>query len=118
MRLSCGRARFGSVDTGGGRVFLTGEAAGLISPCSAEGISYALNSALALVHTFMSAEEEALQRMYYQKTSALRLSIFLKSFKSPIMYSPIPRGLVFRSRLLSMPVEEKGAFAWSPKQMW
>ena len=100
----CRPYAWGSVWEGRGRVYLAGEAAGLISPCSCEGISYALNSG----HILAEALNGGLSpRAYGRKLGALKRGIFLKSFKSPIMYGSFWRGLVFRSRLLSMKPYER-----------
>lgn len=100
----CRPYAWGSVCGGDGSVFLVGEAAGLISPCSCEGISYALNSAWVLGRTLRAGQG---QKAYRRGLSGLKRSIFFKSFKSPIMYGSVLRGLVFRSRLLSMKVYER-----------
>lgn len=104
---------FGSILTGRERVFLCGEAAGLISPSSSEGISFAMRSGEALARSFKNvspsdAEAPAAVRKKYEKNLApLKLSIAIKCLKSPIMYGKLPRGLVFRSRALSMKVLKK-----------
>ncbi len=96
---------FGSVLTGRGRVFLCGEAAGLISPSSAEGISYALRSAVVLGE-ILTQEKKPSQKAYEKKLGRLKNEITLKSGKSWIMYNPLPRGAVFRTRLLSLDIKE------------
>ncbi len=90
-QLSCGRKR----------IALLGEAAGWISPSSAEGLSYAFRSALMLV--------EALQRMpdgfeqrYHEKTRKLRKNIFLKNLKSHFIFKPLLRNLIMNSGLHSI----------------
>lgn len=101
---------FGSIDSGNDRILLIGEAAGLISPCSAEGISYAIRSAVCLLHAFFGHTGEAVQDAYERRLMGLKANICLKSCKSPVMYNPMLRGLVFQSRLLSMKTEDIGAF--------
>ena len=100
----CRPYAIGSVCSGWNRVYLVGEAAGLISPCSCEGISYALNSGRLLAKALNSGGGQRLYRRYLR---GLKRSIFVKSFKSPIMYGRFWRGLVFRSRLLSMKTEAR-----------
>ena len=95
---------FGSVFAGKGKVYLVGEAAGLISPSSAEGISYAIRSAMLLGETLLSGGHLA---QYDKSLRKLKLEISLKSAKSPIMYGPFLRGLVFRSGALSIDVKDE-----------
>ncbi len=99
------RPRFwGSVTGGSGRIFLVGEAAGLISPSSCEGISFALRSGAGLAGALSwQAGGVAVSRMRYEKALLpLKMSIALKSLKSPIMYGKTWRALVFKSRALSI----------------
>lgn len=99
----------GSVSSGKGRIFLAGEAAGLISPSSSEGISFAMRSgeklAKAMGRLAVSDKKRAqdLIRFRYQKTlRPLKLSIFLKTFKSFVMYTPLVRAMVFLTGALSI----------------
>ena len=104
---------WGSVVSGKGRVFLIGEAAGLISPSSAEGISFALRSGAKLAKQFPAKLPKGkpgllrLQLGYQKSLLPLKISIALKSLKSPIMYGKKWRGLVFKSKALSMKVDGK-----------
>ncbi len=97
---------WGSIYTGDGRILLCGEAAGLISPSSSEGISFALRSGEALAKSFAKAfvSSGELRKLYEKKLKHLKFSIMLKSFKSPVMYKAPLRSLVFRTRALSMKV--------------
>ena len=96
---------FGGILSGGGRVFLCGEAAGLISPSSSEGISFAMRSGEMLARAFgKGGDPDKIRGRYEKRLRPLKLSIALKSLKSPIMYRPLPRRLVFVSRALSMKV--------------
>jgi flavin-dependent dehydrogenase len=81
------------VDVGGGNLALVGEAAGFISPSSAEGISYALASAEALAEALAPGIQGFLAR-YRRNTFRLRANLFLKRLKSPAMYRPAFRNLV------------------------
>ncbi|MDR1142536.1 MAG: FAD-binding protein [Planctomycetaceae bacterium] len=75
-----------SVYCGSDRVFLIGEAAGLISPSSAEGISPALTSAYYLAQTFGS---QGFNLPAYRKNlRPLRRQLWLKTIKIPIMFYP------------------------------
>ena len=98
---------WGSVYTGDGRVFLCGEAAGLISPSSSEGISFALRSGEILAAAAGSEQirsAQQLRKRYEKKLGSLKRSIAIKSLKSPVMYRAPLRSLVFRTRALSMKV--------------
>lgn len=85
--------------TGGGGVFLIGEAAGFISPSSLEGISSAMGSALALSRAF---DAPSPNRAYRQKSAALRLKLTLKLLKCPFLYAPGLRHLVLRSGIQAL----------------
>lgn len=86
-----------------GGVALLGEAAGWISPSSAEGVSYALRSAIMLADSLQTGLQGALER-YQKATLGLRLNLLGKNLKSPAMYQPQLRSLVMRSGLLSVKV--------------
>lgn len=95
----------GSVHLGKGRVFLAGEAAGLISSSSEEGISYALNSGAALGEALLSSHKSAeIEEAYRRKVKKLSWGLGVKSAKALIMYQPALRGAVFKSGALSMNV--------------
>ena len=96
---------FGSVICGRERVFLCGEAAGLISPSSAEGISYAIRSAVVLGKVLLNGRKGKMET-YDEHLKPLKTEIALKSAKSPIMYGKTARGLVFATRVLSIKTEE------------
>ncbi len=85
-------------------VFLIGESAGAISPSSAEGISYALNTASYLADTLLTVPTKAWRRAYHQKLHQLRLNLLGKQIKSPIMYEPVVRHMAMASGCLSLPV--------------
>lgn len=87
-------------------VALLGEAAGWISPSSAEGISYALRSAIMLADSLQSGLQGGLER-YQRASRSLQLNLFGKNLKSPAMYHPQLRGLAMRSALLSVNVRTK-----------
>jgi len=87
------------------RVALLGEAAGLISPSSAEGLSYAFKSALALAQSLESGLD-GYQARYQNDLKSLRTNIFLKNFKSPAMYQQQLRSLILNTGVMSVAVEE------------
>ncbi len=98
---------WGSVQSGRGRIFLVGEAAGLISPSSSEGISFALRSGEKLADSFDGKLPVLIRSKYEKELMPLKISIALKSLKSPIMYGKTLRGLVFKSNALSMKVNKR-----------
>lgn len=97
---------FSQFCTGGNGVFLIGEAAGFISPSSLEGISSAIQSALALSRVF-NADEKNKNKKYSFAVLPLRLKLWLKLFKCPFMYNPLLRKLVMKSGLSSIDVNHK-----------
>lgn len=95
---------FGSIYTGGGHIYLCGEAAGLISPSSSEGISFAMRSGEALARAMRLASLGDPRPVYEQLLTGMRVQIAAKTLKSPVMYGPILRNAVFITRLTSMSV--------------
>lgn len=104
----------GAVCTDSGAVALVGEAAGLISPSSAEGISFALESGAVLAasinaygHARLDASDIRRILMAYRRAVLpLRFKIGLKCLKVPIMYTPALRHSIMRSGILSMQMPE------------
>ncbi len=88
---------------GKGNIFLIGEAAGWISPTSAEGLSYAFRSAAALCKSIQQDPVDPMRRYYYN-TRGLRMNIIQKNLKAPFMYNPFLRKTVMESGLLSMDI--------------
>ncbi len=95
----------GSVVSGKDRVFLCGEAAGLISPSSAEGISFAIRSGAYLAEV-LAKPEKGRHKAYDKALCKMKLDLCTKSMKSPVMYRPELRGPVFVSRLLSIKTKD------------
>ncbi len=90
------RPRHGSqLCTGAGRVLLVGEAAGWISPSTAEGFSYAFRSAQALAAALEPALEFAAPR-YATATQPLRQAIKTEILKCTPMFTPWLRGIALR----------------------
>ncbi|MDR3197242.1 MAG: FAD-binding protein [Planctomycetaceae bacterium] len=84
-----------SVCLGSDRIFLVGEAAGLISPSSAEGISPALTSAYYLAQTF---DSQGFNPAVYRKSlCSLRWQLWLKTIKIPVMFYPWFRKQIMRT---------------------
>lgn len=87
--------------TGKDNIALIGEAAGAISPSSAEGISYALKSSLYLAQSLNEGIDGFLER-YKEKMSNIKLNILWKNLKSPFMYNSFLRMLAMKSGLRSI----------------
>jgi geranylgeranyl reductase len=81
---------------GGGHLALIGEAAGWISPSSAEGLSYAFKSALNLAGVLWR-DLEGFHTRYKKKCASLCRNILLKNLKSPFMYNYHLRNLILRT---------------------
>jgi flavin-dependent dehydrogenase len=88
---------------GEGSIALLGEAAGWISSTSAEGLSYALRSALALAQSLRESPQHYLQD-YSRRSWNLKLNITAKNFKAPFMYRPFLRRIVMRSGITAMKI--------------
>lgn len=84
---------------GNERVFLIGEAAGLISPSSFEGISYALLSAEALAKALQSENTLA---AYRRLTLGLRLKIAEKALKYGVLSAPLLRTCIMKSGITAI----------------
>ena len=85
---------------GNDRIFLIGEAAGMISPSSFEGISYALLSSEALAQAFNSKEPH---KKYFTLTKKLRLKLRQKAIKRDILASPSLRSKIMRLGITAIP---------------
>ncbi len=81
-------------------IYLIGEAAGLISPSSLEGISSALISGFELGKIF--ASDRSVLTGYKKKVRRLRLKLRFKRFKSFVLCTPILRFLVMRSGITAV----------------
>lgn len=87
--------------TGNDSIALIGEAAGAISPSSAEGISYALKSSLFLAQS-LEKDMDGFAPRYQQKMDNIKINILMKNMKSPAMYNPQVRNLAMKSGLQSI----------------
>ena len=88
-----------SICLGNEQVFLVGEAAGLISPSSAEGISTALASAAALSQAI---DSKNVSKKYHSLLRSQMWSLFRKNMKSPAMFSPWLRNWIMKSGLFCL----------------
>jgi len=95
--------RMQQLSTGTKGIALLGEAAGWISPSSAEGLSYAFRSALILAEALRTTLQD-FEKRYHQKTRILRRNIFIKNLKSYFIFNPRIRKVVMKSGLQSMKV--------------
>ncbi|TWH80661.1 FAD-binding protein [Sedimentibacter saalensis] len=82
-------------------IALVGEAAGAISPSSAEGISYALKSSLYLAESLEDGIDGFLNR-YEQKVKDIKLNLLIKNLKSPAMFNPFLRNFAMKSGFQSL----------------
>ena len=90
---------------GNDRIALIGEAAGFISPSSAEGLSYAFRSSLALAKALTNGIEGYFGH-YKSNLKSLKTNIILKNLKSPAMYNSFLRNLIMRTGVLSVEVSK------------
>ena len=103
-RVGCNLLRPSVADVFHGKpgAYLIGEAAGWISPSSAEGYSYAFTSAAALAKAILKdGPEEKILRAYQLATLSLMGNIIFKQAKSIIMFSPFLRQMVMHSGVLA-----------------
>ncbi len=101
--------------TGTDAVMLLGEAAGFMSPSSAEGISYALRSAEALATALEPGLEGASAR-YAREVRPLSLEIGGKFVKSATIYDPRIRALAMRSGLAAIRPPRRRVLAPVPRR--
>jgi len=90
-----------STCTGKNGAYLIGEAAGMISPSSLEGISYSMESAKILADIINEKFDNIAVR-YYLKTLSIRIKLILKIVKMPFMYSKFLRAVVMRSGITAI----------------
>ncbi|MDR2808333.1 MAG: FAD-binding protein [Spirochaetaceae bacterium] len=88
--------RFMSTCTGKDGVYLIGEAAGMISPSSLEGISYSMESAKKLAE-IINGNFKNIEYKYYMSTLGIRIKIIFKILKMPFLYNKILRKLIMKS---------------------
>jgi len=89
---------------GGRGAYLIGEAAGLISPSSLEGISYALKSGEHLARSLNRCSSPARGICTYRLLCLpLMLKVILRRAKHLVLSSPFLRGMILRSGILSLP---------------
>lgn len=82
-------------------VHFIGEAAGLISPSSSEGVSYAMTSARLLAEEINTAFL-GFELRYENSLKKLMLKILIKSKQAALMYNKLPRNIIFKTSALSL----------------
>lgn len=87
---------FNSVHIGKTNVYLIGEAAGMISPSSLEGISYAMQSGYKLAEVLNKKLLNS-NNLFFRKTLKMRTKLKLKIIKRPFMYNKLLRKLIMKS---------------------
>ncbi len=87
-----------------GNIAMVGEAAGFISPSSAEGISYALESGKILSSAINDGIDGFAIR-YKKGLIKLKLNLLTKNIKVMMMYNKLIRKLIMKSRILSINVK-------------
>lgn len=83
--------------TGNRKIALLGEAAGFISPSSAEGFSYAFRSAMALATAIKRRGIDNFAGQYAAACQPLKGNIFIRNIKAWGMYHAFPRQAVLYS---------------------
>jgi len=83
------------------RIALVGEAAGLISPSSAEGISYALDSGKILA-SCINLWGDDFGVHYKHRVAGLRKNLLIKRLKVMLMYNKLIRKIIMKTGILSM----------------
>ncbi|MDR3182979.1 MAG: FAD-binding protein [Planctomycetaceae bacterium] len=99
-------SKMSSVCLGSEKVILLGEAAGLVSPSSAEGISSALISAYHLSESF-SPYHGYNYRVYRSRMRGQRFLLYLKGWKRLAMFRPWLRKWTLLSRMTAIRNAEK-----------
>jgi flavin-dependent dehydrogenase len=92
---------FSGTCTGKNGAYLIGEAAGMISPSSLEGISYSMESA-RILSEILNKDLKNAAKKYYLKTLTIRLKLIIKILKMPFMYNKLLRLLIMKSGLMSI----------------
>lgn len=89
-----------------GKIALVGEAASLISPSSAEGISYALKSGYYLAKAINNSMD--FKNQYLKSIRKIKVNIFLKNLKIPFMYNDLLRKIIMKLKIMSLKIESRG----------
>ena len=103
--------RTGEILLGKGKVVLIGEAAGWISPSSADGFGYGFKSASLLSEAIEEDFCNAVSR-YKSSSRKLKNNIKWKNFKALIMYNDTMRSIIMKSGVLAMDSCKENAMPW------
>ena len=103
----CSPRRMRDFITGKDGVYLIGEAAGLISASSFEGISSALLSGRMLAKAFCKGEPARIARAYRKASRRLRCKLYGKTFKRRVLCSPALRWLIMKSGVQSVKIYQR-----------
>lgn len=96
-------AKVGKIVSNNGSVYLIGEAANFISPSSAEGISFGLNSAMALAESLAASDDlTVVGKTFVKKTKYLRSKVVKRNLKSKVLSSKVLRGLIMKSKITTI----------------
>ncbi len=90
---------------GGGRVALVGEAAGFVSPSSAEGLSRAIRSGAALAAA-LAPGLAGWEERYRAATAGLRRELLAKSLEAEVLFRPLLRRAAMATGLGAVPAGE------------
>lgn len=101
--------------SGSDGVFLLGEAAGLISPSSLEGISYAMRSGELLADAFRAGDPARIHRVYQRQLLPLTAKVTSRAVKRKILCSEPLRTTILRSGIAALPSRQSPAYAVSKK---
>ncbi|MBQ7380173.1 MAG: FAD-binding protein [Clostridia bacterium] len=104
----CSPRRMRDFITGKDGVYLIGEAAGLISASSFEGISSAMLSGRMLAKAFESNSPHKIAKTYCKATRRLRFKLYTKTFKRKVLCSPLLRILIMKSGIQSIRIYQGG----------
>jgi len=85
-----------NICTGKNGSYLIGEAAGMISPSSLEGISYSMESAKILAN-IINNNCNNIARKYYISSLSIRIKLFIKIIKKLFIYNKILRVIIMKS---------------------
>ena len=99
----------GQVSAGTKGIGLIGEAAGWISPSSAEGLSYAFRSAMMMADALREGPSGFLER-YRDRARVLWWNLLRKNAKSLFIHGPGARMMLMRSGIGSMKVAGGGVW--------
>ena len=94
------KPKIGEFYPGKGDVLLVGEAAGLISPSSSEGISFAIRSGYLLAMALNESLTD-FRKPYIKSLLKIRISISLKNIKAGLMYNKAIRKWIIKCGLFS-----------------